>query len=42
VGSPIEVTDALVAASNAKTAQISALYDYKLAQSSLEKAAGEP
>jgi outer membrane protein len=42
VGSPIEVTDALVAASNAKLAQISALYDYKLAQSSLEKAAGEP
>lgn len=42
VGSPIEVTDALVAASNAKTAHISALYDYKLAQSSLEKAAGEP
>jgi len=42
VGSPIEVTDALVAASNAKTAQISALYAYKLAQSSLEKAAGEP
>ena len=42
VGSPIEVTDALVAASNAKMAQISALYDYKLAQSSLEKAAGEP
>ncbi|MEI6738054.1 MAG: TolC family protein, partial [Pseudomonadota bacterium] len=27
VGSPIEVTDALVAASNAKTSQISALYD---------------
>jgi outer membrane protein len=42
VGSPIEVTDALVAASNAKLAQISSLYDYKLAQSSLEKAAGEP
>ena len=42
VGSPIEVTDALVVASNAKMSQISALYDYKLAQSSLEKAAGEP
>jgi TolC family type I secretion outer membrane protein len=41
VGSPIEVTDALVALSNARTAQISALYDYKVAQSSLEKAAGE-
>ena len=42
VGGPIEVTDALVATSNAKTAEISALYDYKLAQSSLEKAAGAP
>jgi outer membrane protein len=41
VGSPIEVTDALVAASNAKTAHISALYDYKVAQAALEKAAGE-
>ena len=41
VGSPIEVTDALVAVSNAKTAHISALYDYRLAQASLEKAAGE-
>ena len=41
VGSPIEVTDALVAATNAKTAQISALYDYKLAKASLEKAVGE-
>jgi outer membrane protein TolC len=41
VGNPIEVTDALVAASNAKTAQISALYDYKVAQASLEKATGE-
>ncbi|MCE5283368.1 MAG: TolC family protein [Deltaproteobacteria bacterium] len=41
VGSPIEVTDALVAASNAKTARITALYDYKVAQASLEKATGE-
>jgi len=41
VGNPIEVTDALVAASNAKTAQISALYDYKVAQASLERATGE-
>jgi outer membrane protein len=40
VGSPIEVTDALVAASNAKTSYNSAMYDYKLAQASLEKAAG--
>jgi len=41
VGSPIEVTDALVAASNAKTAHIIALYDYRVAQASLDKAAGE-
>jgi outer membrane protein TolC len=34
------VTDALVAASNAKTSYNSALYDYKVAQASLEKAAG--
>ena len=42
VGNPIEVTDAVVALSNAKTSQISALYDYKLAQASLAKAVGEP
>ena len=42
VGSPIEVTDALVAASNAKADKIAALYDYKLAEAGLEKAAGEP
>jgi outer membrane protein TolC len=42
VGSPIEVTDALVALSNAKTARISALYDYKTAQAALERATGEP
>ena len=41
VGSPIEVTDALVSVSNAKTAHIAALYDYRLAHASLEKAAGE-
>ena len=41
VGSPIEVTDALVAESNAKTDHIAALYDYKLAKASLEKAMGE-
>ncbi len=40
VGSPIEVTDALVAVSNAKTAYVSALYDYKIAVASLEKAMG--
>ncbi|MEW6333189.1 MAG: TolC family protein [Thermodesulfobacteriota bacterium] len=41
VGSPIEVTDALVSVSNAKTAHISALYDYRLAQATLARAAGE-
>ncbi len=40
VGSPIEVTDAQVAYSNAKTAYIQALSDYKVAQSSLERAMG--
>ena len=41
LGSPLEVTDALVAASNAKIAHITALYDYKLAKANLEKAIGE-
>jgi len=40
VGSPIEVTDALVAQSNAKTAHVGALYDYRIAQASIEKAMG--
>ncbi|MBN2655300.1 MAG: TolC family protein [Nitrospirae bacterium] len=40
VGSPIEVTDALTTYSNAKTAHTAALYDYKIAQSNLEKAMG--
>jgi outer membrane protein TolC len=40
VGNPIEVTDAGVALSNAKTAYIQALYDYKVAWASLEKAMG--
>lgn len=40
VGSPIEVTDAQVAYTNAKTAYIQALSDYKVAQASLEKAMG--
>lgn len=40
VGNPIEVTDAEVALSNAKTAYIQALYDYRIAQASLEKAMG--
>jgi len=41
IGNPIEVTDALVAQSNAKTNFIAALYDYKMAQASMEKATGE-
>jgi len=40
VGNPIEVTDALISLSNAKTAYIAALYDYKLSRASLEKAMG--
>jgi len=40
VGNPIEVTDALVVQSNAKTSYISGLTDYKTAQASLEKAMG--
>ncbi|PKL52458.1 MAG: TolC family protein [Nitrospira bacterium HGW-Nitrospira-1] len=40
VGNPIEVTDADVALSNAKTAFNQALYDYKVACASLEKAMG--
>jgi outer membrane protein len=40
VGNPIEITDAMVAYSNAKTAYIQALYDHKVAQASLEKAMG--
>jgi len=41
VGNPIEVTDAEVALTNAKTAYIEALYDYKVAEASLVKAMGE-
>jgi outer membrane protein len=40
VGNPIEVTDAEVSLSNAKTSYIQALYDYKVAWASLEKAMG--
>lgn len=40
VGNPIEVTDADVALSNAKTSYNQALYDYKIARASLEKAMG--
>lgn len=40
VGSPIEVTDAEVSLSSAKISHISALYDYKVARLSLERAMG--
>ncbi len=40
VGNPIEVTDAEVLLTNAKTANIQALYDYKVARATLEKAMG--
>jgi outer membrane protein TolC len=40
VGSPLEVTDAEVAYSSAKTSYIKALYDYKVAQASLGRAMG--
>ena len=40
VGNPIEVTDAQVGLSSAKTSYIQAIYDYKVALASLEKAMG--
>jgi outer membrane protein len=40
VGNPIEVTDSQLAYSNAETNHIQALYNYKVAQASLEKAMG--
>jgi len=40
VGSPIEVTDAQVAYTNAETTYIQALSDYKVARAALEKAMG--
>ena len=40
VGNPIEVTDAEVTLANAKTSNIQALYDYKIARANLEKAMG--
>lgn len=40
VGSPIEVTDALVNYNNAQTAYNQALYDYKVAQASMDRAIG--
>ena len=40
VGSPLEITDALVGLNNAKVAYTQALTDYKNAQASIEKAIG--
>ncbi|MCC6347739.1 MAG: TolC family protein, partial [Nitrospirales bacterium] len=40
VGNPIEVTDALVAYSNAQTTYTNALFDYKVSCASLERAMG--
>ncbi|MBI4620815.1 MAG: TolC family protein [Desulfobacterales bacterium] len=40
VGNPIEVTDAEVSLINSKTTYIQALYDYRIAQASIEKAVG--
>jgi outer membrane protein TolC len=40
VGNPIEVTDANVGLSNARTTLNQALYGYKIARASLEKAMG--
>ncbi len=40
VGNPIEVTDAEVLLTDAKTSHIQALYDYKIARANLEKAMG--
>ena len=41
VGNPIEVTDAETVLTNAETANIQALYDYKISRASLEKAMGK-
>jgi outer membrane protein len=40
VGNPIEVTDAEVSLTNAKTSYIQALYDYRVAIATIEKAMG--
>ncbi|TAL26842.1 MAG: TolC family protein [Nitrospirae bacterium] len=40
IGNPIEVTDAQIALINAKSSNIQALYDYKIAQANLDKATG--
>jgi outer membrane protein TolC len=40
VGTSVEQTDAQVTLTNAKTSQVQALYDYKVAGAHLEKAMG--
>ncbi|MBA3070919.1 MAG: TolC family protein, partial [Nitrospirae bacterium] len=40
LGNPLEVTDAQIAYSNAKTSYIQALSDYNVAMAGLEKAMG--
>jgi outer membrane protein TolC len=40
VGSPVEVTDAFAAFANAQVAYTGALYDYKIAQATIEQAMG--
>ncbi|HET6369741.1 MAG TPA: TolC family protein, partial [Nitrospiria bacterium] len=40
VGTSVERTDAQVTLANAKTTQVQALYDYRVAEANLEKAMG--
>ncbi len=40
LATPVDVTDAVVSFSNAKLANVTALYNYKLAQANMEKAVG--
>ncbi|MEW6426745.1 MAG: TolC family protein [Thermodesulfobacteriota bacterium] len=40
VGNPVEVTDAEITLANARTAHVQALYDYRIAASTIEKAVG--
>jgi len=40
IGGPLEINDAEVSLANARASHISALYDYKIAEAQIEKAAG--
>ena len=42
LGSPIEITDALVAADNAQIANVQAVFDYNVALAQLRRAMGQP